>query len=296
MKPLEFAILFFLAALWGSSALLTRFASEEMGVWLMTELRLLIGATAIMGYAWWRQGSLSLRSHWQHYLVMGVINAAAPISMAAFAATILPTGFANILFAPMPLFAAIIAAVWLKDHITPIQIVGCILGVIGVAVLVGWRSFDLDSRSIIGIMAAIGSSLLYALASSYTKRFFKGVSALDITVGQLLSASVFLLPLALAEIPAKMPSISTFAIIAVFGVLSTAVGFLLFFWLMGRVGPAKTQVVALIIPCFGVFTGWLFNNEAITWNVIAGLVIVLISVALVSNIRVGLPMPKHGVD
>ena len=109
---------------------------------------------------------------------------------------------------------------------------GCILGVIGVAVLVGWRSFDLDSRSIIGIMAAIGSSLLYALASSYTKRFFKGVSALDITVGQLLSASVFLLPLALAEIPAKMPSISTFAIIAVFGVLSTAVGFLLFFWLM----------------------------------------------------------------
>jgi hypothetical protein len=40
----------------------------------------------------------------------------------------------------------------------------------------------------------------------------------------------------------------------------------------------------------------LFNNETITWNVIAGLIIVLISVALVSNIRVGLPMPKHGVD
>lgn len=277
-------ILFFLAALWGSSALLTRFASADMGVWLMTELRLVIGSLAIVLYAWWREGAISLRSHWQHYLVMGLINAAAPIGLAAFAATILPTGFANILFAPMPLFAAIIAAIWLKDKITPVQIAGCILGIVGVAVLVGWRSFDLDFWSMIGIVAALSSAFLYALASSYTKRFFAGVSPLQITVGQLLAAALFLFPVALTEIPPIMPSWQSIAIVSIFGILSTAVGFVLFFMLMSRIGPARTQVVALLIPCFGVFWGWLFNNEAITWNVIVGLIIVLVSVSLVSNL------------
>ncbi len=216
---------------------------------------------------------------------MGLINAAVPISLSAFAATRLPTGFANVLFAPTPLITAIIGVIWLKDKITPKQIIGCIMGIAGVAVLVGWVSFELDASVISGILAAFGSVLSYSIATNFAKKNFKNSLPIQTTRGQLIMAAVLLSPFLIMDFPQHAPSLGTILFVIAFGLVSTAFGFLLFFNLMSRIGAARTQVVALLIPCFGVLWGWLFRGEAITWNVLAGLAIVLTSITLVTDIK-----------
>lgn len=244
-------------------------------------------------YTLWREKNLKLNVNWKYNMILGIINAAVPIGLAAFAATRLPTGFANILFAPTPLFATIIAAIWIKEPFTRVQLMGCLLGIVGVTILVGWRSFEIDFRVITGIAAALGSSFLYALSSSFIKKYFKGVSATQMTNGQLISAAIFLFPFALGDLPAQMPSFQSLLIVGIFGLVSTALGFVLFFWLMSHVGAARTQNVALLIPCFGVFWGWLFLGEPITPNIIIGLIVVLLSVAMVGGMLLKKPISDN---
>ncbi len=286
MRFRDLLLILSLAALWGLTALLVRIASVDVDVVFITGARMTIAATGMSAFALANGNMPSMRTHGARYLFMGVINGALPVGLGAFAATRLPVGIAAILFAPTPLFAAIIAAVWLRERLSAAQISGILIGIGGVAVLVGWAPFEIDGEVALGIAAALSSCLCYGFATSFVRVALKGENSQRITTGQLIGAAVVSLPFALGSLPAHFPSVSTIVILLVFGLISTALAYLLFWGLFERIGAVRTQMVALLIPCFGVMWGVIFRGEPLALNVLIGLAIVLASLVLVTGFSV----------
>lgn len=292
MKPRDLAALVLLGALWGSSFLFIRVAAPALGPAPLADARVLLAAAALAAYAVMARQRLALRARWRGYLLLGALNSALPFALVGWSALRLPASLLSTLNGAIPLFTALVAAVWLGERLTPRKIVGLLLGLVGVGVLVGWSPLALSG----GVLLAVGASLLaglcYAFGAIHARRAFAGVPPLELAVGQLLAAGLVLLPWAAAAAPDAAPSGRVALSVLALALLATAIAYLLFFGLLARVGPTKTNAVAFLIPGFGLLWGVLLLGEELTVGMTVGLALVVVSVLLVTEVgAAGSPTP-----
>ncbi|MDQ5811653.1 MAG: DMT family transporter, partial [Actinomycetota bacterium] len=224
---------------------------------------------------------------WREFLIIGTVNTAIPFSLIAAAEIYLTASLAAILNSTTVLFTALVAAVWMGDPLTRRKVVGVILGIVGVAVLVGWDPIELSGVILLSVGAMLAASLSYALGAVYIKRTFKGIPPLSMSLGQLTGGAIILLPLAAASLPGERPSAAVTLCVLGLALLSTAVAYLLYFRLIENVGPTSTVTVTLLVPLFGLLFGVLLLDEPFGWGTLAGLAIILSSVTLVTGIDLG---------
>jgi drug/metabolite transporter (DMT)-like permease len=216
--------------------------------------------------------------------VLGAVNSAAPFVLISAAELHLTASLAAILNATSPLFGAVIAAMWLKDRLTPRKVAALILGLAGVGVLAGWSPLTLSAVVVLSISASLLGAASYGLASVYTKARVRDASPLGLAAGSQLAASLLLLPLTPFTLPPAPPSTSVMLVVLVLGLVCTALAYLLYFRLVIDVGPVKALTVTFLVPVFGVTWGALLLGETITWSTVAGCVIILVSTALVTGV------------
>jgi drug/metabolite transporter (DMT)-like permease len=284
MKLKDILMLFGLAALWGASFLFMRIGAPVLGPFVLIFFRVSIASVALLIYLIIRHQRLSILQKWKQYLLLGLLNAAIPFTLISTAELHLTASLASILNATTPLFAALVAWIWMKEALTIKKVVGLILGVIGVSVLVGWDPYHSGEHHLIWVSFSLVAALLYAFAGVYSSRAFKGEKPMDMAIGQQLGASMIMIPFAGATIPQVNPSAIVISAVLGLAVLCTAVAYLLYFALIRNVGPVKTLSVTFLIPIFGIIWSALFLGEGVTLNIVVGLVIILLSVALVMNI------------
>jgi drug/metabolite transporter (DMT)-like permease len=103
-------------------------------------------------------------------------------------------------------------------------------------------------------------------------------------IGQLAAAAMLLLPLAAVSLPGERPSVVVTLSILGLALLSTAVAYMLYFRLIASIGPTSTVTVTLLVPVFGLLFGVLLLNGPFGLGTLAGLGLILSSVALVIGI------------
>ena len=67
------------------------------------------------------------------------------------------------------------------------------------------------------------------------------------------------------------------------GIASSALAYLIFFWLLKQIGPVRASSVTFLIPGFGVLWGALFLGEPLSLHVFAGLALVVVASLLVQR-------------
>jgi drug/metabolite transporter (DMT)-like permease len=284
MRAKDVAALLFLSALWGGSFLCMRIAAPVLGPVVLIELRVLIAGVALLLYATMTKSKLDLRARWRHYLVIGILNSAIPFTLIATAELHLTAGFAAVLNATSPLFGAVVAAAWIKEALTAKKVVGLVLGLLGVAVLVGWSPLPLSATLAFSIAASLAAAACYGFAGVYTKVNVQGVSPLALATCSQLGASLFLLPLT-PVVPTKhLPTLSATLAVATLALLCTAVAYLLYFWLIENVGPTKALTVTFLVPVFGVLWGVILLGESLTLSSIIGFGIILTGAGFVTGV------------
>ena len=285
MKLKDLAILFLLAAIWGASFLFMRIAAPAIGPFLTIELRVLIAGVALLIYAFLIKKKPQLKSMWKQYLFIGTLNAAIPFTLIATATMTLNASMASILNSTTPLFGVLVAWIWLKEKITVKKVFGIILGIIGVVILLGWSPVPYSFKVVMAASFSILAAICYAIATVYIKLAFKGVDSLTLSIGQQLAAALVLMPITLVRLPSN--PVSGLVVFAVLGLalLCTAFAYVLYFRLLSSVGPTKTLSVTIIVPLFGVLWGIVFLGEKLTLGVLAGLVVILSSVYLMTDIK-----------
>ena len=285
MGARDLGALILLGALWGGSFIFIRVAVPALGPFVLMDLRVGLAALALCAVAAGRLPKVWTR--WKEFLIIGTLNSAIPFSLIAAAEINLTASLAAILNSTTVLFTAVVAAVWTGDALTVKKVVGVVLGIIGVAVLVGWDPIALNGVVLLSVGAMLAASLSYALAAVYAKRTFAGVPPLTMALGQPAAAALLLFPLAAVSLPGEPPSMDVTLSVLGLALLSTAVAYLLYFRLIENVGPTSTVTVTLLVPVFGLLFGVLLLNEPFGLGTIAGMGIILSSVVLVTGIGSG---------
>ena len=271
--PLEFIVL---GAVWGASFLLTYIASPEFGIWATAAMRVIVAAIVLLVLLQITGLMDNLKQHWRATFLIGLVNSAIPFAMFAYAVRHINTSLIAILNATVPLFGAVIAWLWLKDKLSLTRIIGLGLGFLGIALLAGESANFKEGGSGWALMACLAAAFCYGLAGSLTKRYLGQVHPLASAAGSQVGASLALLLPCVLTWPSVMPSAPAWAAVVASGVICTALAYILYFRIIGQVGPAKSLTVTFLIPVFAMLYGVVLLNEHITlWMVGCGLITVL---------------------
>ena len=274
-----------LAAIWGASFLFMRLGVPELGpAWLMFG-RVLMASVFLALVALAFKRSLPVRQYGGHFMLLSFFNTALPFLLFAYAAQTLTASLLAVLNATAPLWGALMGWLFFRQQMSLRLALGLLLGICGVAVLVGFDAALADSSALLAIAAAGGAACCYGIATWYT-RLAKPVPAFINAHGSMWAASLWLLPLLwFIPLPVAEPSSSSLLAVLVLGVVCTGVAYLLYFRLVQDLGATPTLTVTFLIPVFGVLWGHLFLDEAVGWHTLFGATIVIAGTMLVTGFR-----------
>lgn len=284
MKQRDLIDLVTLAAIWGASFLFSRIAAPAFGPFALAELRVAIAAVMLTALLAWRADFSELRQHWRRFLVLGAISTAIPFALFSYAALSITAGLASILNAAAPLFVAVVGWIWLRDRLSPLQMLGLAIGFVGVLWLSGAKAEFKPGGTGWAIVAGLVATVAYGIAANMTKRYFSGIRPLAVAAGSQVAAALWLaLPAALTW-PAANPSRGDWGAGIALGLFCTGLAYLLYFRLLARIGPARAVTVTFLIPAFAMLWGGIFLGETITATMLAGCAVIIAGTALASGL------------
>jgi drug/metabolite transporter (DMT)-like permease len=289
MTARQWTMLLTLAALWGGSFLFNAVAVQALPVMTIVAARVglaalvLLATLPLLGIALPRGAIV-----WRAFAVMGLLNNAVPFTLIVWGQGHIPSGLASILNATTPLFAVLLAH-WLTadERLTASRLAGVLLGLGGVAVLVGPVALAGFGTGGLAELACIGAALSYAFAGIYGRRFrAMGVAPLAVATGQVTASSVLLVPLALAvDRPWALPLPGAAPLLAVLALalLATALAYWLYFRLLASAGATNLLLVTLLVPPVAVALGALVLGEVPTARHGAGLALIAAGLATIDG-------------
>ncbi|HET9046274.1 MAG TPA: DMT family transporter [Casimicrobiaceae bacterium] len=285
MRPGDLARLTALAIIWSLSFVFLRVIVPALGPMWTATLRVLIAGAALV--AWFAVTHLDadVRRNWRAYLFVGALNSALPFVLFAFAAQHLPASYLVILNAATPMFAALAAAAWLGDRLTPVKLAGLALGAAGVTLVSRAGPVTPDATFALAVAASLGAALCYAIAGVWLKRHGAHLKSVAVAGWSQLFASLVLLPGAAATSIPATPTMLVLVDLLALALVCSGVAYLLYYRLIADVGPTRAMTVTFLMPAFGMAWGALFLGERITSPMVAGAAMIIAGTAAV--LRVG---------
>jgi drug/metabolite transporter (DMT)-like permease len=281
--------LFLLAANWGASYLFIKVAVEDIPPAAMTDIRLLTAGAILAGYLALRVGGREsvdrLRAAWQSCLVLGIINAAIPMTLVAWGETHIDSSIAAIAQSSVPIFVVLLSLRFLPhEPLGPSRIAGLAIGIGGVALVTGIHPGG-GWWAVAGTLAVVLSSLSYASGGVYGQLQVRGTAGPVLAAGSMLAGGLVLIPFSLADLPTEVPGATAAAGLAALILLPTVLGQLMLFRMLRLYGSRRMSLVTYLMPGFAVVYGAILLDEPVTAAALGGLVLILGGVALASGER-----------
>src|ERR671914_1468184 len=285
MTARQTGLLAALAAIWGGSYLLIKYALEDfsapMIVWMRTALAAVVLAIALRGAVRGALADMRRRPGWA--ATLGFVAVALPFSLITFGEHEVPSGLTAVLIPPAALFVALFAPfIDPSERIDRRQGAGMVIGLAGVALVVGVESIS-TLWQFLGALAMVAAAASYALSGFVVKRRYRELSSIQTSFVSISVAALMTLPFAAASAPTEVPGLRAVLAVVVLGAAGTALAFVIFYKLIAEVGAGQASLVSYLAPGVALFYGALFLDEAITVAAIAGLALILGGVALASR-------------
>lgn len=295
MQRRDVVELLLLSLLWGGAYLFMRAAVPAFGPAPLIALRMGIAAAVLLPLLAWRGGLGQLRAHPVALLVQAVPFTALPFLMLGFAAQHLTAGLLAVLNATAPLFAALLAHFVYREHLGRWRSAGLLIGFGGVALLAADSVALRSTLGLLAVAAVLMTSAIWAIGANFTRRRLGGLDSVALTVGSLAVAGLALAPLAAATWPATPPPLRAWVEMAFLGVGSSALGFLLYYRLLRRIGPVRAMSVTFLNPVVALVAGALYLGETVSPQTLAGAAVVLAGTALALGLWPGRARPAEAM-
>lgn len=286
MDRRSWVMLLALAAIWGASYMFIKIAVRDLSPAMVAWSRIALAAVVLVGLAHARGALGGLRGRARFLVLLGAVQIGGPFLLISAGEEEISSSLAGILVTSTPLFTALLA-IWVdhEERSQGLRLVGVLLGVIGVAVLLG---VDLggSGNELLGGLAVVLAGLGYAVGALIAKHRFSDAPPIGVAAWVMVAATALLTPAALATLPGSAPGLGPVASVLVLGVVGTGVAFAIFYQLLARVGPARTWVLTYLAPGFAVVYGAVFLDETITALILGGLALILAGSWLAAEGRV----------
>jgi drug/metabolite transporter (DMT)-like permease len=265
MRSNNWALLFLLAMLWGSS-----FFFYKVLVAALPPVTVVLGRVGIAAIAMnlWllaqRQSMILAYPRWRRFLLLGFLNNVVPFILIAWGETRIESGMASILNATTPIFMVAVAHWGTEDEkLSWSKAMGIACGVLGVVVLVGAEAFG-------GV---------------YSRRF-KDLPPLVAATGQTTAAAILMLPLSLLidhpwalSLPGGAVWLALFAI----ALVNTALAYVVYYRILAGTGATYVSLVTFLIPVVALLLGAFFLGEAVTPRALIGMAIIALGLAAIDG-------------
>jgi len=272
-----------MCVLWGIPYLLIKVAVAEVSVAVLVFARTALGALVLLPLAV-RPGAVTVvRAHWRARLVFALVEIIGPWALLSDAERVLDSSLTGLLVAAVPIIAVLAGRLaGDTERLGPLRWAGLGLGLAGVALLAA-PHVNAGSGFAIGevLLVAVG----YAVGPIIAARKLGEVPNMLVTASCLGFAALVYLPPALLTMPAALPAPEVLLALAGLGLLCTAAAFVLFFELIGEVGPTRAVVFTYVNPAVAVAAGVLLLGEPLTATVLAAFVLILLGSVLATRQR-----------
>ena len=281
MSNRDLIIFMTLSFMWSLSFIFYRIGVPEFGALAFASLRVVLAGLTMMVFVLISpKNRAGIRDNWKVLTLVGLFSAAIPFILFAFSARSVNAGVLAVLNASVPMMSGFIASTFFKDRLSKKQILGLIIGVIGVIILMSESLFGSQSASSESSLLPMGYALLacagYAVGANITRNYLYAVSPVAITAGSLIIASIIMLPIAVYEFPyGKTISLTAWISVICIGVFSTAIALIFMNQLIKSIGPMRATSITLVIPIFAIIFGYLLLGEALDTPAIIGSVVIL---------------------
>jgi len=294
-SPSTTAIVLAFAAIyliWGSTYLAIRFAVETLPPFLMLFARFFTAGVLMYLFLRWRGVPRPGAREWLGAAVVGGLLLLGGTGAVGWAEQWIDSGLAALIVAIVPVWMVVLD--WVgpeKRRPTGAVNAGLVLGLVGVAVLVGPVDLSGGGRmQFIGSAVVVFGTLSWATGSVYGTHLPHPSSpwmsaALQMTAGGIL---LLVFGTAMGEWsrvdPGQMSALSlgALAYLIVFGSL---IAFAAYVFLLRYEAPARVGSYAYVNPVVAVFLGWALASEPVTPRTVVAAAIILTGVVLIVRHR-----------
>ena len=294
-KPRSWKVLLAFAAIyfvWGSTFLAIRIGVREVPPFLLAGMRFLVAGLIL--YAWMRASgtrSPALRE-WGAASLLAVLIFVFDYGLLFWAERRVPSGIAAVLLATIPVFMTLSEILILRtQRLSPRLAMALLAGLGGVAVLMSHTMrFGEAPIDTAGACALIVAAISWSVASVLTRKLPLPPAKVMSSAAQMLAGGVLLMLAAglLGEFRGfRISAVSRQAWFALsyLIVAGSIVAFTAYVWLIHHESPTLVGTYAYVNPIVAVLIGYLLGGEAIGPRTIAGTILVLFGVVVMTTAR-----------
>jgi len=192
------------------------------------------------------------------------------------------SGFISVLFGLTPILTGLLAYFVLKERgWTGFKFMGVFFSLLGLVVIFS-QSIDFGSAAAYGIAAVLFSVFIHSLSAVLVKRLHGQLSSFTVTTGGMLLATPSYVVTWLildGELPAAIPEHAMWSIVYL-GVIATAIGFNLYFYILKHLQAGQVALLTLLTPVMALWIGQFLNGEQIGVNAWLGAMMILTGMAI----------------
>lgn len=282
MNYKQFLLLLFISGLWGGSFVFMKILTPIFGPILTSSLRLMFASLFLFIFYFSSKYKMKWKGNLKFYLIIGVLNSAIPFILYSFASLNIDASLSVVLNSTSPMFGALFGYLLLSNKLSKIQIIGLLVGSVGVIVVTSITFGDGSIYVVLSILSCILAALLYGFSGSYIKKYTKDIDSKSLTLGSLFFGSLVLLPFAFFFNFEKAIEFNHILLLITFGIMGTSVPYLIYYKLIKDIGSMKALTVTYLMPVFGVIWAFIILSEVPKYNVYIGSIIILMGVYLVT--------------
>ncbi|MGV6840458.1 MAG: DMT family transporter [Planktomarina sp.] len=273
------------ALIWGGAFLGVSVALRDFGPLQLAASRVGIGALALWLLMRLRGVTFPpLRDGiWRWIVVIAILSTALPFAMLSWGQQYVPSGFAGMSMAVVPLFILPLAHIFVPgENMHLRKVAGFVIGFIGTAILIGTGGLTAADGWTMQLaqIACVAAAFCYATNSIITKRC-PPVNELALSAAALIIAFAILAPAALIfeGLPGPISPTGWSAIIYL-GLLPTAAAYLLKVAIVRSAGPSFMSLVNYQVPVWSVLLGALVLGERLPSTLFIALLLILLGLAI----------------
>ena len=282
---------FVLSFMWSLSFIFYRVGVPEFGSLAFASLRVIFaGSIMVVFLLLSPKDRVGILKKWKMLTIVGLFSAAIPFTLFSFSAQSVNAGVLAVLNAAVPMMSGFIASTFFNEKLAKKQILGLVIGIIGVVILMSENLFgEQGAQDLSSTLLPMGYALLgavgYAVGANVTRNYLEDLSPIAITAGSLIIASLAMLPIAVYNFPygASISAKAWLSVICI-GVFSTAIALIFMNQLIKNIGPMRATSITLVIPIFAIFFAYVLLGEALDIGAIIGSVVILFGTYLSLNL------------
>ncbi len=272
--------------LWGSAFGLTEFAIESFTPLALVTGRLVLAAIILTSIVWLRGQNLPKSARfWLFSLALAIAGNCLPFWLITRAQLSIDSGLAGILMSIMPLSTLLLAHLFVSgEQLNRRKLTGCMLGLLGVVVLIGPEALlELSGQGTAfwAELSTLFAALCYA-ANAIIARHRPAFDPITAAAGTMIVGAVIMLPLGGAALPGEIAeaSFASLAAALALAVMASAIAPVVFLQLITAAGPSFAAFLNYLIPLWALAIGVVLLGEQPRWTALLALGLILGGLAM----------------